>query len=247
MATSTSRTELDEFCEPTTSTTVRLAGDLLDRGLPVLRGITDVVAGRVDQQREPLAERGDRLQGLVDRQRRLGQPGDLGRVAHLGPRAVSRAVHQADVFGRLPGGADHFLVSLVPDEQDVVVLRREPARLVVHLGHQWARRVDRAQVAALRFLPHLRRDSVGGEHDHRALGNLGGFLDEDRRRASRGPRPRGCCARSACARRPAPRTARAPPQRPGRPGPPRRSSPAAWQAGHVARTAGRQPLPVRLR
>ena len=56
---------------------------------------------------------------------------------------VGRAVDQVDVVGRLAGGADDLLVALVADQQDVVVVGGEPARLVVHLGDQRAGRVDR--------------------------------------------------------------------------------------------------------
>ena len=68
----------------------------------------------------------------------------------------------------------------MPDQQDVVVLGGEPARLVVDLGHQRAGRVDGAQAPVPGFLPDLRRDAVRGEDDHRSLGNRLGLLHEDR-------------------------------------------------------------------
>ena len=52
-----------------------MRGDLLDRELTVLRGVTDVVARRILQKRELLAEPVDRLQSLVDAQRGLAEPG----------------------------------------------------------------------------------------------------------------------------------------------------------------------------
>ena len=65
---------------------VGAGADLLDRELPVLGGVADVVAGRVEQLREALPDRVDRRHRLVDRQRGLGEPGHLLRVAHDDPR-----------------------------------------------------------------------------------------------------------------------------------------------------------------
>ena len=92
-------------------------------------------------------------QRLVDRQRRLGEPGDLLGSRHRRRRPTSSGPSTSvDVLGRLARGADDLLVALVADEQDVGSPRRRTAGLVVHLGHQRAGRVDRAQ-AALRRPP----------------------------------------------------------------------------------------------
>ena len=56
-----------------------------------------------------------------------------------------RRVDHLDVLGGLALRALDLLVPVVADEQDVVVLGREPHGLLVHLGHQGARRVDRLQ------------------------------------------------------------------------------------------------------
>ena len=159
---------------------VGVARDLLDRHLPVLGGVADVVRGRVQQQREALADRVHDRHRLVDRQRGLGQPGDLGRVAHLEVGDVLGGLHQLDVPRGLACGALDLLVPGVPDQQDVVVLGREPTGLVVHLGDQRAGRVDGLQPPLLRLLVHLRGDAVGREHHRRALRHLVELLDEDR-------------------------------------------------------------------
>ena len=82
--------------------------------------------------------------------------------------------------GASPAVPDDLLVALVADQQDVVVVVGEPPRLVVHLGHERAGRVDGAQAARRGLLVHRRRDAVGGEDDDRALGHLVGLVDEDR-------------------------------------------------------------------
>ena len=87
---------------------------------------------------------------------------------------------ELDVVGRLTGRTHDFLMPLVTDEQDVVVLGGEPLRLVVHLGHQRAGRVDGLQLPHLGLPVHLGRDPVRGEHHRPALGDLVELLDEDR-------------------------------------------------------------------
>ena len=64
--------------------------------------------------------------------------------------------------------------------RDLVALAGEPLRLVVHLGDQRTRGVDRAQVALCRFVVDHRRDAVGGEDHQRPLRHLVGLVDEDR-------------------------------------------------------------------
>ena len=68
----------------------------------------------------------------------------------------------------------------MPDQQNVVVLSGEPTRLMVHLGHQRAGRVDRPQRPGVRLLVDLRRDAVGREDHDSPLRDLVVLLDEDR-------------------------------------------------------------------
>jgi hypothetical protein len=159
---------LEEFREPTTMSR------------PVLRGVADIVAGRVEQLREALAQRGHGLVRLVDRERGLRQPGHLPPVTNLDGVAALGPVNQVNVPRGLTGGADDLLVALVPDQQDVVSLGGEPPGLVMHLGDQRAGGIDRAQPALGCLLAHLRGDPVRGENHHRALRDLLGLLDEDR-------------------------------------------------------------------
>ncbi len=124
--------------------------------------------GGIQQGGEPVPQRGDGLGRLIHRQRRLRQPDHLGRIADVHRTGASRAVHQPDARGRLPGGADDLFVTLVPDEQDVVILRREAPGLIVHLGDERARRVDHPKAPLLRRLPDVGGDPVRREHHHRA-------------------------------------------------------------------------------
>jgi len=80
----------------------------------------------------------------------------------------------------LAGGAFDFLVTAVPDQQDVVVLGGEAPGLVVHLGDQRAGRIDGPQATALRFLADGRGDAVRGENNHRPLRHAVRLCHEDR-------------------------------------------------------------------
>jgi hypothetical protein len=102
------------------------------------------------------------------------------QIPYDDPGHVLGALDELDVLRCLAGGALHLFMALVPDQQDVVVVVREPLRLVVHLRDQRTGRVDRLEVASGRLLVHQRRDAMGGEHDRPALGHFVELLDEDR-------------------------------------------------------------------
>lgn len=90
------------------------------------------------------------------------------------------------MIGSFPSSTDDFLVALMTDQQDVVVVPGEPPGLVVHLGDQRAGGVNDLQVALAGADVHRRRDPVRGEHHNRSLGNLLGLVDENRTGLSQG-------------------------------------------------------------
>jgi hypothetical protein len=57
---------------------------------------------------------------------------------------------------------------------------REPLRLVVHLRHQRAGRVEHGEPAPRRLVAHRARDAVRAEDHRRAVRDGVQFLDEDR-------------------------------------------------------------------
>ena len=126
------------------------------------------------------AQGGDHLGGLVDRERRLGDEGDLVGVGDLERLDFVGGFDQDDAVGRLAGRPFDLLVALVADHHDRVAVGGEAAGGDVDLGHQRAGGVDRAQAARGGVLVDGRGDAVGGEDDHLALGHLGLLLDEDR-------------------------------------------------------------------
>src|SRR5215218_1857430 len=159
---------------------IRLTRELLDRDLPVRRRVTDVVDLGADDVREALAKARDDPGRLVDGERRLGDEGDVVGVLDLELVDVVDRLDERDRVGGLAGRPLDLLMAGVADEHDRVTLLGELARRHMHLRHQWAGGVDRAQVPRRCVLVHGRGDSVGAEHDELALRDLALLLDEDR-------------------------------------------------------------------
>ena len=123
---------------------------------------------------------GDHLRRLVDRERRLGDEGDLVRIGDLERLDLVGSFDQDDVVRCLAGRPFDLLVAVVADHHDRVALGGEAASGDVDLGHQRAGRVDRAQAARGGVLVDRWGDPVGGEDDHLPLRHFGLLLDEDR-------------------------------------------------------------------
>src|SRR6478752_5250970 len=67
----------------------------------------------------------------------------------------------------------------VPDQQDLQVISGKPAGLMVHLGNQWAGRINRLEAAVLRLLLDGWRHAMCREDHSRALRDLVQLCDED--------------------------------------------------------------------
>jgi hypothetical protein len=70
-------------------------------------------------------------------------------------------------------------VAAVADQQDLVVVAREPGRLAMHLGDERAGRVDGVEATVGRALHDGRRDAVRAEDDVGALRNLDDVIHKD--------------------------------------------------------------------
>jgi hypothetical protein len=91
---------------------------------------------------------------------------------------MCRTVNKGHRIRGFTHGADDFFVALVPDEENLVPLVREPPRLLVDLGHKWTRRIDRPQISGRCLLMNGRSHSVGAEDNESTLGNLVSFVYE---------------------------------------------------------------------
>ena len=158
---------------------IDLSRQRLHRELAVGRGVADVVLGRPDDCREPLAQAGDDRVGLVDRERGLGHVGDTLGVDRRERRDIVDALDERDRVGRLALRTDDLLVRSVADEEDRVAALREAASLLVHLRDERTRRVDGAEAAFGSVQVDLGRNAVRGEDADRALGHVLLRLHED--------------------------------------------------------------------
>ena len=236
-ATSTSRTEFDEFARADHEHEVALARDRLHRLLAVLRGVADVVG--LGPTRAGNRSRSAPTTSLVSStdERGLREEGDpLGIRRPRASRPRRRRSHERDRVGRLAQRALDLLVAGVADQEDPVALGREPARLGVHLGDERAGGVDHRAGRAAAASSHRRARRRGRRRPRSRRPAPRRARRRTPRRAPRGRRRRGRCGRSACARRPARRAARAPARRSRSPAPRRRRTSAGRRA---ARCAGR--------
>ena len=162
------------------------------------------------------AERRDDLAGLVDRQRRLRDVGDPRVGRKLERLRVLDRLDEDRRLGRLAHRPDDLLVAGVADQRDRVPVRRVPARLDVHLGHEraGARRSCSARA------PWRSRSTDGATPcaEKTTVSPSGTSRSSSTKIAPRASRSRTTwrCGRSACGRRPAARAGRgaAPPCRP---------------------------------
>ena len=156
---------------------------LLHRELAVGGGVADVFLVRPVDVREALLEQRDDLGGVVDRQRRLGDEGEVVRVLRREGLGVFRGLDQRHRAGRqLAERADHFRMVRMPDQQDLAAALEMDRRLAVHLRDQRAGRIQREEIAGAGVGRNRFRHAMGGEH-HRCVGivgDFGQFLDEDR-------------------------------------------------------------------
>jgi hypothetical protein len=92
--------------------------------------------------------------GIVDRQRGLGDHGQLVRMAHLHRGHVVHVFDQVDAFADLAHRAFDLGVALVADHDELVALAAQLGHLDVHLGDQRAGGVEHLKTAGIRLAAH---------------------------------------------------------------------------------------------
>ena len=125
----------------------------------------------------------DDLGGVVDRQRRLRDEGEIVGILRREGRGVMRGFDQGHRAGRqLPERADHFRMMRMPDQQDFAAALEMDRGLAVHLGDQRTGGVQREEIAGAGVGGNRFRNPVGGKHHRRVgiVGDFGQFLDENR-------------------------------------------------------------------
>jgi len=150
----------------------------LDGVLPVLRGVADVLLRGRFQVGEAALQDGQDVARVVDRKGRLRQVRDAVRIGNGDLLGVFARLDEADGLGRLAERADGLVVVVVADEDDRVALAGVVDRFQVHLRHERAGRVDRAEVLLRGHLADGGRDAVGRENERRVVGDLVHLFDE---------------------------------------------------------------------
>jgi hypothetical protein len=115
---------------------------------------------------------------LVRRQCGLDQIGHSVAVDDLHPLRVGDGLHQDGAVGAFAHGADRFVMSVMADEQNGVVVIGEAARLGVYLADQWAGSVDDLQPPLRGLRSNGRRHPVRGEDHSRPVGHVAELIDE---------------------------------------------------------------------
>ena len=186
--------------------------DRLDGGLPVGRGVADVLLARPDDGREPRLEDGDDRRRIVHRQRRLRGVGEPAGSRGSNAARVRDGLDQRGGAGRqLAQRADHLGMPGVADQHDLQALGMVRPRLGVHLGDQRAGRIEVVQAARLGSRRHgLRHAMCRKDHGCTGFGNLVQLLHKYGAFGLQGSPPRDDCGRSRGARRRGGRTASAP-------------------------------------
>ena len=126
------------------------------------------------------AQDADDVPGLVHRERRLRDVGERLPFRDLQTLRILDRLDEHDRLRRLAHRPLDLLVAGVADENDPVAVGRVALGLRVHLRHERAGGVDRAEGAGGRVRVDGRGDAVRGEDDSLALGHILLGVDEDR-------------------------------------------------------------------
>jgi hypothetical protein len=127
-----------------------LRRDGFDRRLAVRRGVADVFLVGADDARKAPAQDPDDRGRVVDRERGLGDEGELSGVARHESFGIGCCFDQGHgPVRQLPHGAYHLRVPGVADEQDLQAFLVVAGGLDVHLEHQRAGGIEDEHIAGL--------------------------------------------------------------------------------------------------
>ncbi len=150
--------------------------------LAVRRGVADVFLVGTGDGREADSEGVHHVPGIVDRQGRLGDEGEVLRVGRREALHVRHRLHEGRrPVRQLAHRADHLRMARMTDQHDVPATPVVKLGLPMHLRDQGAGGVDREDVAGRRGLRNGFGHPMGGEDDGRAgVGHLVELADEHR-------------------------------------------------------------------
>ena len=158
---------------------VRAMGHVFDCRLTVLGRVADVLGLGPGNVWELLLQGLDHVLGLIQRERGLGQVGDLVRIGHNQRFYLFDCGHDlSHIRGFALRAFDLFVVAMA-DQHQGAALARELDRLEVHLGDQRAGCIDDLEPALLGPLTDRRGNTMRGVDHARTLGHLIQLVNED--------------------------------------------------------------------
>ena len=138
--------------------------------LAVGGGIADIFAFGAKNGRKALAQGINDSGGIVHTQGGLGHEGQFALIAHRQARHVGFVFHQINVtaigFVVLPHGAFHFRMASMANQDTFAAFTGIPNDFHMHLGHQWAGRIENLQLTPLGLFLHRFGDTVGTEDNN---------------------------------------------------------------------------------
>ena len=152
--------------------------EFADRGLPVLRGVTDVARLRTDDVGKSAMQRCDDAAGIVDAERRLRDVGDRRVVRQIERSDVVLGLHQSDRLGDLTHRSFDLGMPGMADENEPAPLRHVALALIVDLGDQRTGRVQDRKLACCGLFLDTFGDAVSAEDGDSVRRNFGEILDE---------------------------------------------------------------------
>lgn len=152
----------------------------LDRCLPILGCVADVLALWGNDGRIALFEAGNYPLRIVDAQGRLGEVYHALGILYFQCFHIFDGRNQANGSGGLSQCADDFVMLAVANQHDGKTFAGVTDDLQMNLRNQGTSRINNAQSAMPRLLTNLRRYAVGTEDHHTLRGDIGQAIDENR-------------------------------------------------------------------
>ncbi len=129
--------------------------------------------------REPLVQRPHNIPTFIDAQRGLRDIRQIDRVVHLQLFHIFDRRHQVKLVGNLTQRPDHFWVTSMTNEDQLIALRVVTVHFVVNFDHQGTGRINHMETTLICFFPDRLCHTVRTENHDRSFRDLAQLFHED--------------------------------------------------------------------